>query len=119
MNRSKFNMKEGSNEQPKYVVARVVGFLKGKSAIQIARVFSGRRRNSSGEHFWARGFYVSTVGKDEQAVRKYIKEQEAADRQFDPLKLTSSRPLLGGHGSVPRNRFERFTIQASGSAGGI
>jgi putative transposase len=72
---------------PKYAVAQVVGFLKGKSAIHIARVFSGRRRNFVGQHFWARGCYVSTVGKDEQAVRQYIKEQEVTDRPLDQLKL--------------------------------
>ena len=72
---------------PKYAVAQVVGFLKGKSAIHIARVFSGRRKNFAGQHFWARGYYVSTVGKDEQVVRKYIKEQEATDHQLDQLKL--------------------------------
>ena len=72
---------------PKHAVAQVVGFLKGKSAIHIARVFSGRRRNFVGQQFWARGYYVSTVGKDEQAVRKYIKEQETTDRQLDQLKL--------------------------------
>ena len=53
-----------------YGVSQVVGFLKGKSAIHIARVFSGRRRNFVGQQFWARGYYVSTVGKDEQAVRQ-------------------------------------------------
>ena len=72
---------------PKYAVAQVVGFLKGKSAIHIARVFSGRRRNFVGQQFWARGYYVSTVGKDEQTVCKYIKEQEATDRQLDQLQL--------------------------------
>ena len=72
---------------PKYEVAQVVGFLKGKSAIHMARVFGGRRRNFAGQHFWARGYYVSTVGKDEQAVRKYIQEQEATDRQWDQLQL--------------------------------
>ena len=72
---------------PKYAVAQAVGFLKGKSAIHIARVFSGRRRNLVGQHFWARGYYVSTVGKDEQAVRQYIKEQEVTDRPLDQLKL--------------------------------
>ncbi len=72
---------------PKYAVAQVVGFVKGKSAIHIARVFGGRRRNFAGQQFWARGYYVSTVGKDEQAVRTYIKEQEAADRQLDQLQL--------------------------------
>ena len=72
---------------PKYAVAQVVGFLKGKSAIHMARVFGGWRKNFAGQHFWARGYYVSTVGKDEQAVRKYIKEQEATDRQWDQLQL--------------------------------
>ncbi len=72
---------------PKYAVAQVVGFVKGKSAIHVARTFGGRRRNFVGQHFWARGYYVSTVGKDEEAVRKYIKEQEAADRQLDQLNL--------------------------------
>ena len=72
---------------PKHAVSQVVGFLKGKSAIHIARVFAGRRRNFAGQHLWARGYYVTTVGKDEEAVRKYIKEQEAADRQWDQLKL--------------------------------
>jgi len=72
---------------PKYSVAQVVGFVKGKSAIHIARNFGRPRRNFTGQHFWARGYYVSTVGKDEQAVRKYIKEQEASDRQSDQLQL--------------------------------
>jgi putative transposase len=72
---------------PKYAVAQIVGFLKGKSAIHIARVFGGRRRNFTGQHFWARGYYVSTVGKDEEAVRRYIVEQEAADRQADQLAM--------------------------------
>ena len=58
---------------PKYAVAQVVGFVKGKSAIHVARTF-GRRRNFVGQHFWARGYYVSTVGKDEEAVRKYINQ---------------------------------------------
>ena len=71
---------------PKFAVAQAVGFVKGKSAIHIARHF-GRRRNFTGQHFWARGYYVSTVGKDEEAVRKYIKEQEATDRQWDQLHL--------------------------------
>src|SRR5215468_11844007 len=56
---------------PKYAVAQVVGFIKGKSAIHIARTFMGRRQNDTGHHFWARGYYVSTVGKDEATVREY------------------------------------------------
>ena len=72
---------------PKYAVAQVVGFLKGKSAIHIARVYGGRKRNYTGSHFWARGYYVSTVGKDEQVVREYIATQERHDRQLDQLQL--------------------------------
>ena len=64
---------------PKYSVASVIGFLKGKSAIAIARQFSGRERNFTGEHFWARGYAVSTVGFELEQVRAYIREQEQAD----------------------------------------
>ncbi len=64
---------------PKYAVASVIGFLKGKSAIAIARQFSGRERNYTGEHFWARGYCVSTVGYEEEKVRAYIREQEGSD----------------------------------------
>ena len=72
---------------PKYAVSQVVGFIKGKSAIQIARNFQGREKNFVGQHFWARGYYVSTVGKDEIAVREYIKKQEQEDERFDQMKL--------------------------------
>ena len=72
---------------PKYSVAQVIGFLKGKSAIQIARNFAGRKKNFTGQHFWAHGYYVSTVGRDEQAIRKYIKQQEEEDKRLDQLNL--------------------------------
>ena len=72
---------------PKYSVAQVVGFIKGKSAIHIARVFAGRRRNFTGQHFWARGYYVSTVGRDEQTIREYIRRQEEEDQRVDQLEL--------------------------------
>jgi len=68
---------------PKYAVSQVVGFIKGKSAIQIARNFLGKKRNYTGQHFWARGYFVSTVGKDEKTVREYIKHQEQEDQRFD------------------------------------
>jgi len=68
---------------PKYAVSQVVGFIKGKSAIQIARGYQGRTRNFVGQHFWARGYYVSTVGKDENNVRLYIQRQDEEDRRFD------------------------------------
>lgn len=72
---------------PKYSVSQVVGYLKGKSAIYIARTFGGRERNFRGESFWARGYYVSTVGKDEDKVKAYIQNQEEEDKRLDQLKL--------------------------------
>ena len=60
---------------PKYSVAQVVGYLKGKSAIYIARTFMGKSRNFTGESFWARGYFVSTVGRDEKAIREHIQKQ--------------------------------------------
>ena len=74
---------------PKYSVAQVVGYIKGKSAIHIARTYLGRRRNFVGHHFWARGYFVSTVGRDEETVRQYIRHQEAADRRDDQLRMGS------------------------------
>ena len=68
---------------PKYSVAQVVGYIKGKSAISIARTFMGRKRNFVGQHFWARGYFVSTVGRDEEAMRDYIRKQEAEDARLD------------------------------------
>jgi len=72
---------------PKYGVAQVVGFIKGKSAIQIARVFQGRKKSFTGQSFWARGYFVSTVGRDEKAIRAYIKKQEAEDKRLDQLQM--------------------------------
>ena len=72
---------------PKYAVSQVVGYVKGKSAIHIARSWLGRRKNFSGQHFWARGYYVSTVGRDEEAIREYIRGQEEEDRRVDQLNL--------------------------------
>jgi len=72
---------------PKYSVSSVVGYLKGKSAIAIARKYKGRQRNFNGEHFWARGYYVSTVGLDEAMVREYIRNQEVNDAHRDQLEL--------------------------------
>ena len=72
---------------PKYAVAQVVGYLKGKSASHSARTYGGRERNFVGEQFWARGYLVSTVGRDEAAIRRYIQEQEAEDKRLEQLKL--------------------------------
>lgn len=72
---------------PKYSVAQIVGYIKGKSAIGIARRFGGRQRNYEGQNFWARGYCVSTVGRDETMIREYIKNQEKADQREDQMKL--------------------------------
>jgi len=72
---------------PKHAVSQVVGYIKGKSAIYVARNFGGRERNYTGAHFWARGYYVSTVGIDEVVIRQYIQRQEAEDRRLDQLCL--------------------------------
>ena len=72
---------------PKYAVSNVVGYLKGKSAIAIARKFKGRQRNFNGESFWARGYFVSTVGLDENMVREYIRNQEKEDIRQDQLNF--------------------------------
>ena len=72
---------------PKYAVAQVVGFIKGKSAIHLARVYGERKRNFVGQHFWARGYFVSTVGRDEGVIREYIQRQEREDARLDQLGL--------------------------------
>ena len=66
---------------PKYAVAEVIGYIKGKSAIAVARQFGGQKRNFNGEKFWARGYAVSTVGFEEEQIQKYIRHQEALDTQ--------------------------------------
>ena len=68
---------------PKYAVSEVIGYLKGKSAIAIARQFGGRQKNFSGERFWARGYAVSTVGFDLDKIRDYIRRQEHEDHEED------------------------------------
>jgi putative transposase len=73
----------------KYSVAQVMGYIKGKSGIHIARVYAGRRRNFVGQHFWARGYWVSTVGKNEAAVRRYIQEQEKEDKRLEQMNLVA------------------------------
>lgn len=73
---------------PKLAVSNVVGYIKGKSAITIARKFGGRKRNFTGEVFWARGYFVSTVGLDEEVVRAYIRHQQTEDERYDQMKLS-------------------------------
>ena len=72
---------------PKYAVSQVVGFMKGKSAIHVARVYGERKRNFVGQHFWAGGYFVSTVGRDEGLIRTYIQQQEQEDKRLDQLNL--------------------------------
>jgi len=72
---------------PKYAVSQVVGYIKGKSAIHMARVYAERRRNFLGQHFWARGYFVSTVGRDEEVIREYIRHQELEDARLEQLNL--------------------------------
>jgi putative transposase len=68
---------------PKYSVSEVVGFIKGKSAIYVARNFMSHRKNYGGQNFWARGYYVSTVGRDEKTIREYIQDQEKEDKKLE------------------------------------
>jgi len=72
---------------PKYAVSQVIGYIKGKSAIHLARVYGERKRNFVGQHFWARGYFVSTVGRDETVVREYIRKQEQEDQRLDQMGL--------------------------------
>ena len=72
---------------PKYAVSNVVGYIKGKSAIHLARVYGERKRNLVGQSFWARGYFVSTVGRDETVIREYIRNQEQEDKRLDQLNL--------------------------------
>jgi putative transposase len=72
---------------PKYAVSQVIGFIKGKSAIHLARVYGERKSNFVRQHFWARGFFVSTVGRDERVIREYIHKQEEEDKRLDQLNL--------------------------------
>ena len=72
---------------PKYAVSQVVGYIKGKSAMHVARTFMNRKRNFVGQHFWARGYFVSTVGRDEAIIREYIRNQEQEDKRLDQLPL--------------------------------
>ena len=72
---------------PKYAVSQVIGYIKGKSAIHLARVYGERKRNFVGQHFWARGFWVSTVSRDEAVIGEYIRKQEEEDKRIDQMNL--------------------------------
>ena len=72
---------------PKYAVSQVIGFIKGKSAIHLARVYGENRRNFVGQSSWARGYFVSTVGRDEEVIRNYIRNQEEEDKRLEQMNL--------------------------------
>jgi putative transposase len=72
---------------PKYAVSQGIGFIKGKSAIHWARMYGERKRNFVGQHFWARGYWVSTVGRDEEVIRDYIRNQEREDQRLDQMNF--------------------------------
>lgn len=72
---------------PKYAVSQAVGYIKGKSAIHLARVYGEQKRNFVEQHFWTRGYFVSTVGRDENVIRDYIRNQEIEDQKLDQLNL--------------------------------
>jgi putative transposase len=72
---------------PKYAVSEVIGYIKGRSAIHLARVYGEKKRNFAGQHFWARGYFVSTVGRDEAMIRIYRQQQEKEDKRLNQLNL--------------------------------
>ena len=72
---------------PKYAVSQVIGFIKGKSAIHLARTYGENRRNFVGHSFWVRGYFVSTVGRDEEMIRNYIRNQEEEDQRLEQMNL--------------------------------
>ena len=75
---------------PKYSVAQIIGYMKGKSSIWIAQNVERKMRNFLGHKFWARGYFVTTVGRDEEVIRAYIRNQELADRQLEQFELKIS-----------------------------
>jgi putative transposase len=75
---------------PKFSVSSVVGYLKGKSAIHVARHFLKRERNYAGQSLWARGCFVDTVGRDTEVIRRYIREQEAEDQRLDQMEFPNA-----------------------------
>jgi len=74
----------------KYAVSQVVGYIKGKSAIHIPRQYMGKRTNFTGQHFWTRGYYISTAGRDEEVILQYIKKHAESDRKIEQLGLFKS-----------------------------
>ena len=96
---------------PKYAVAQVVGYMKGKSAIHIARTYLGQRKNYGGMSFWARGYFVSTVGADETVVRAYIRDQEQEDQRLEQPPFVQ----VVDHRKVVRESVEHTALSGSQS----
>ena len=98
---------------PKHAVSQGVGYIKGKSAIHLARTYGGRRRNFVGQHFWARGYFVSTVGRYEAAVRAYIKNQEQEGKRLEQLEMFNGSKPPAGDPKHTTIRFERLYSRVS------
>jgi putative transposase len=109
---------------PKHAVSQVIGFIKGKSAIHLARVYGEKKRNFVGQHFWARGYFVSTVGRDTEVIREYIKKQEEEDKRLEQMNLwrwwaTFRWPTRSGAASAaPSAALSGSQPKAPGFAGG-
>src|SRR3984893_13206269 len=108
---------------PKYAVSSVVGFIKGKRAIHLARTYGERKQNYGGQSFWARGYFVSTVGRDETVIRDYIRNQEKEDSRLDQSTCGADRPPLRGQqnwaaSATPIAASSGPIPKAPGSAGG-
>ena len=104
---------------PAYAVAHIMGCIKGKSAIHMARTCMGKRRNSTGQHVWAHGYDVSTVGREESSIRESSRKQEGEDTRLDQMGL-GNRHLKAAHlGSLcavhRRGRVKRFPTATAGS----
>lgn len=84
---SAIGMKPNDAIPPKYAVAHVIGYIKSRSAIHMERVYGERKRNFVGQHFWARGYFVSTVGRDEAMIWEYIRHQEQKDQRVEQMSL--------------------------------
>ena len=81
---------------PKYAVAQVIGYIQGEERDPHLRgSLPGGRAALLGQHFWARGYFVSTLGRDERAIRAYIRAQEVEDRRQEQLRLDERKPPVG------------------------
>jgi hypothetical protein len=96
---------------PKYSVAQIIGHMEGKSSIWIAQNVERKMRNFLGHKFWARGYFVTTVGRDEEVIRAYIRNQELADRQLEHFELISAAQNPNNRPTISKNRLWRFPIK--------